>query len=175
MPVCPLALHLRILAEQKNQWKRDVIRESTRTSREASHVSHNASMEIQAVDKTLNEDNSMYSKTKQARIKLQQTCVKKHKLALRLHEEDEKEKERRRLFLGLHIDRRPEHLRQPHADISALFSGAQKSQSQKQPKQSAESRANNKKIEDRFQLLKAMGVLDSWQNDQGSEEQNESL
>ena len=63
-----------------------MIKESTRTSREASRVSENASREIKAVNQTLNEDTSMYSKARLARSKLQNTCVKKHKQAIRLHE-----------------------------------------------------------------------------------------
>jgi len=67
-----------------------------------------------------------------------------------------KEAERKRLFLGLHIDRRPIN-KQAHEDISAIFSKPY----YRQRKESPELVANRESLKARFSLLKEMGVLET--------------
>lgn len=81
----------------------------------------------------------MYYRAKDLLSKLEKSCVRKHKQAIRQIELDRKERERRRLFLGLHIDRRPLRA-QAHADISAIFGGSREQQTGR--KQSPEVLAN---------------------------------
>jgi hypothetical protein len=61
-----------------------------------------------AADETLNDENSLHKQTTNIIDKLENTCIRKHKEAVELHEWEVREEERKRLFLGLHIDRRPE-------------------------------------------------------------------
>jgi len=83
----------------------------------------------------------VYNEAKNLFGKLEKSCVNKHKQAIRQIELDRKERERRRVFLGLHIDRRPMPLRaQAHADISAIFGGSREQQAGR--KQSPEVLAN---------------------------------
>ena len=61
-----------------------------------------------AADETLNDERSLHKRTTSIIDKLEKTCVRKHKEAVKLYEWEIKEEERKRLFLGLHIDRRPQ-------------------------------------------------------------------
>lgn len=133
------------------------MKEDTRTSCEASRIKEYASTSMKLVGDTLEEEVSAYSQTNKVLNSLQKTCVRKHKEAVRLHEWEIKEAERKRLFLGLHIDRRPVHMRKKakcHDDIGAIF----KSPEYKENVDSAV-KANRKSVEHRFSILKEMGFL----------------
>jgi len=117
---------------------------------------------LEACDETLNEERTAYGKSRKIVDKLEKTCVRKHNQAIILHEQDIKDRERRRLFLGLHIDRRAEHLkRKPHPSIAAIFRGTKQ-----EPKQSAAVRKNRLKIASRYEILKEMGVIDAFKTEE---------
>merc|ERR1711981_500659 len=97
------------LAEQREQ---QIIEEESRIARKASLASINAQISIQAIDETLNDTQSAHVKVVKIMDKLESTCIRKQKEAIEIREKEEK----RRLFLGLHIDRRPKDLKRSHFD-----------------------------------------------------------
>ena len=52
--------HVLDLTEQKEQWKRNIILEETRTSQKASNIMRRADYEIKETDKTLTNDKSVH-------------------------------------------------------------------------------------------------------------------
>jgi len=55
-PYSPLTLHRRLLAEQKEQWRHEVVFEENDTRRKASWSCTRAKITLKAVDETLNDD-----------------------------------------------------------------------------------------------------------------------
>lgn len=119
--LCQFELHLEELAEQKEQWKKEVVEEESRTRRKASQASRDAQLSLQAIDETLHDEQSTHAKVTKIMNKLERTCIRKQKEAIAIREQELKEEERKRLFLGLHIDRRPEHMKRPRIDEARLL------------------------------------------------------